>query len=88
MAGGHVSRTQRPNTWLHRPAMRRKDFPCQLGAVHTWRIAAVDRISAKGWKAAIRSNRRNVAKRHNQTFRRWLSLQKVRCASSYFNGSW
>jgi hypothetical protein len=37
MAGGHVSRTQRPNTWLHRPAMRRKDFPCQLGAVHTWR---------------------------------------------------
>jgi hypothetical protein len=47
MAGGHVSRTQRPNTWLHRPAMRRKDFPCQLGAVHTWRIpemppAAID----------------------------------------------
>jgi hypothetical protein len=41
MAGGHVNRVNRPNTWLHRPAMRRKDFPCQLGAVHTWRKAAV-----------------------------------------------
>jgi hypothetical protein len=38
MAGGHVNRVNRPNTWLHRPAIRRKDFPCQLGAVHTWRI--------------------------------------------------
>jgi tripartite-type tricarboxylate transporter receptor subunit TctC len=28
-----------PNTWLHRPATRREDFPCQLGAVHTWHIA-------------------------------------------------
>src|SRR5215467_8105894 len=26
-------------TWLHRPAMRREDFPCQLGAVHTWHEA-------------------------------------------------
>ena len=36
MASGHVNRTNRPNTWLHRPATRREDFPCQPGAVHTW----------------------------------------------------
>ena len=38
MASGHVSRTQRPNTWLHRPSLRREDSPCQLGAVHTWPV--------------------------------------------------
>jgi hypothetical protein len=30
----------RPNTWLHRPSLRREDSPCQLGAVHTWPIAS------------------------------------------------
>jgi hypothetical protein len=39
MASGHVNRTQRPNTWLHRPSLRREDSPCQLGAVHTWHKA-------------------------------------------------
>src|SRR5262249_29004980 len=32
MASGHVDRMQRPNTWLHRPSLRREDSPCQLGA--------------------------------------------------------
>jgi hypothetical protein len=32
MASGHVNRT---NTWLHRPACKREENPCQLGAVHT-----------------------------------------------------
>jgi hypothetical protein len=36
MASGHVNRANRPNTWLHRPDLRREDSPCQLGAVHTW----------------------------------------------------
>jgi hypothetical protein len=40
MASGHVNRT-RPNTWLHRPATRREDSPCQLGAVHTWHFCDV-----------------------------------------------
>jgi hypothetical protein len=40
MASGHVNRADRPNTWLHRPSLRREVFPCQLGAVHTWHIAA------------------------------------------------
>ena len=44
MASGHVNRTNRPNTWLHRPATRREDSPCQLGAVHTWHEAAVRRV--------------------------------------------
>jgi hypothetical protein len=39
MASGHVNRTQRPNTWLHRPSLQREDSPCQLGAVHTWPTA-------------------------------------------------
>src|SRR5215471_4794662 len=38
MASGHVNRTNRPNTWLHRPSLRREDSPCQPGAVHTWHI--------------------------------------------------
>jgi hypothetical protein len=33
MASGHANRTQRPNTWLHRPSLRREERPCQLGAV-------------------------------------------------------
>ena len=40
MASGHVNRANRPNTWLHRPATRREDSPCQLGAVHTWHMAS------------------------------------------------
>jgi len=43
MASGHVNRTQRPNTWLHRPSLRREDSPCQLGAVHTWPLASFRR---------------------------------------------
>jgi hypothetical protein len=39
MASGHVNRTKRPNTWLHRPASKREEKPCQLGAVHTWHFA-------------------------------------------------
>jgi hypothetical protein len=41
MASGHVNRTQRPNTWLRRPTLRREDSPCQLGAVHTWPFSTV-----------------------------------------------
>src|SRR5262249_16431427 len=39
MASGHVNRTNRPNTWLHRPACGREESPCQPGAVHTWHKA-------------------------------------------------
>jgi len=39
MASGHVNRTNRPNTWLHRPSLRREKSPCQLGAVHTWHLS-------------------------------------------------
>jgi len=48
MASGHVNRTQRPNTWLHRPTLRREDSPCQLGAVHTWPEAAVTAAQRSG----------------------------------------
>ena len=41
MASGHVNRTNRPNTWLHRPSLRREDSPCQPGAVHTWHICDI-----------------------------------------------
>jgi hypothetical protein len=40
MASGHVNRTNRPNTWLHRPSLPREDsLPCLPGAVHTWPLA-------------------------------------------------
>jgi hypothetical protein len=54
MASGHANRTNRPNTWLHRPSLRREESPCQLGAVHTWHWAAVPgclhsrRVEGKG----------------------------------------
>jgi hypothetical protein len=41
MASGHVNRTNRPNTWLHRPSLQREESPCQLGAVHTWPYSEV-----------------------------------------------
>jgi hypothetical protein len=41
MASGHVNRTQRPNTWPHRPKLQREDCPCQPGAVHTWHKADI-----------------------------------------------
>jgi hypothetical protein len=32
-----VNRIKRPNTWLHRPMLqKREESSCQLGAVHTW----------------------------------------------------
>jgi hypothetical protein len=36
MASGHVNRIYRPNTWQHRPSLRREDLSCQPGAVHIW----------------------------------------------------
>src|SRR3990172_12656891 len=42
MASGHVNRINRPNTWLHRPTLRREDLTCQPGAVHTWHKADVN----------------------------------------------
>jgi hypothetical protein len=39
MASGHVNRANRPNTWLHRPALKREEKPCQHGAVHTWHLS-------------------------------------------------
>src|SRR5262249_23975527 len=47
MASGHVNRTNRPNTWLHRPTCKREEKPCQLGAVHTWHKA-----DTAGWLSA------------------------------------
>ena len=41
MASGHVNRIYRPNTWLYRPSLRREDFSCQPGAVHTWHFSDI-----------------------------------------------
>ena len=60
MASGHVSRINRPNTWLLRPDLRREESPCQHGAVHTWHTASV-RCGARGssgiWRLAVGSCR-------------------------------
>jgi hypothetical protein len=46
MASGHVNRANKAEHMAapHR-YLRRKDFPCQFGAVHTWPIATVLRSS-------------------------------------------
>ena len=51
MASGHVNRANRPNTWLHRPMLLREKSSCQLGAVHTWLIADMEKllINARFW---------------------------------------
>ena len=61
MASGHVNRTNRPNTWLHRPATRREDSPCQLGAVHTWHIATNPK--AENSRSVLNGKRTFVDKR-------------------------
>ena len=48
MASGHANRTNRPNTWLHRPASQRDVLTCQLGAVHTWHKA--DLSLMRNWR--------------------------------------
>src|SRR5215472_13698864 len=45
MASGLVCRAYRPNTWLHRPACKCEEKPCQLGAVHTWHKADMPIVS-------------------------------------------
>jgi hypothetical protein len=54
MASGLVRRANRPNTWLHRPACKREEKPCQLGAVHTWLPAQpVDATQALNLSAGV-----------------------------------
>ena len=38
VTSGYVRRASRPNTWRQRPADRRGDSPCQLGAVRCQRV--------------------------------------------------
>jgi hypothetical protein len=61
MASGHANRTNRPTTWLHRPATRREDSPCQLGAVHTWHKSDlptdVFEVRLQGAKRILRGHR-------------------------------
>src|SRR5918994_4079840 len=44
MASGHVNRINRPNTWLHRPMLRREVLTCQPGAVHTWHFSDIPSV--------------------------------------------
>jgi hypothetical protein len=71
MASGHVNRTNRPNTWPHRPAQRRAVSPCQLGAVHTWHCSLtwlhILRMSALWAETGIGARYLDVAYDPNQT---------------------
>jgi hypothetical protein len=40
-------RTNRPNTWPHRPMLQREESSCQPGAVHTWPKADMSRCTAQ-----------------------------------------
>jgi hypothetical protein len=59
ICGGHygqrpVCRANRPNTWLHRPACKREENPCQLGAVHTWHFSDLARCPT--WVRKVRQS--------------------------------
>jgi len=64
MASGHVNRSKRPNTWLHRPACGREESPCQLGAVHTWH-SPDGLISVEGCPVVGVKRKRPVAARND-----------------------
>jgi hypothetical protein len=53
MASGHANRANRPNTWLHRPMLRREVLTCQPGAVHTWhhsdQLTSAANVRPLGW---------------------------------------
>src|SRR5215472_3204499 len=84
MASGHINRANRPNTWLHRPACRREEKPCQLGAVHTWHKAdksrrlaiwpllGAERTSGKPVRTADRKALELFAARDNLRWQRQL----------------
>ena len=56
MASGHAYRTNRSNTWPHRPGSAEHQInPCQRGAVHTWRIADARASSRHGGCSRLRS---------------------------------
>ena len=57
MASGHVNRTYRPNTWLHRPSLRREDFSCQPGAVHTWHFSDMPKYA---WRCPLLGEQRKT----------------------------
>jgi hypothetical protein len=71
MASGHVNRTQRPNTWLHRPSLRREDSPCQLGAVHTWPITTCCAAVADGHFRGKADSGRSSASLSNNAIKSW-----------------
>ena len=81
MASGHVNRTNRPNTWLHRPATRREDFPCQPGAVHTWHLAdgwVADQCPLSGVKQTSQYDGAMSANDPLQTSRQNWELPKLK----------
>jgi hypothetical protein len=73
MASGHVNRTNRPNTWLHRPTLRREDSSCQPGAVHTWPVSTVrcdaEKRPVSGVKRQSTSRARNDVNDADRTLR-------------------
>ena len=55
MASGHVNRTKRPNTWLHRPMLQDvKKSSCQPGRTRRCLLLRVKRTS--GRSAAMSPN--------------------------------
>jgi len=74
MASGHVNRTNRPNTWLHRPACGREESPCQLGAVHTWHESEMPRRVLFG---RLRGQSGHGAERHRLVW--WQCRSDERC---------
>src|SRR5262245_36574622 len=67
MASGLVCRANRPYTWLHRPACKREEKPCQLGAVHTWHKADMPVVSLDvRFRGLTPANQRPVSTRRDE----------------------
>ena len=67
----------RPNTWLHRPSLRREDSPCQLGAVHTWPEASFRCLAPIRPKSRVKPTCRDSSTDAIDPCRKW-SVQRSR----------
>ena len=67
MASGHVNRIYRPNTWQHRPSLRREDFSCQPGMSAIRSLSGVNRTWRRETNSVVNDPRLAFIQRHSSS---------------------